>query len=220
MASICSVTAQGTIGSGIAPDPGALLQLNQGLNNPDGSNSEKGFELPRVALTSKTDLYPMFPAGYPGTSKTAEDAKHTGLTVYNMATESTQGFEPGIYVWNGQEWTSVKGGGDTATLPAERKFFYMPSFNLPDNGSGGLQAFDLYGEYKRQFTKIGNPNFVNNNLTDVPGGMYEKNELDFVVTDYDKSVLNVANIINGVMYYTVSSKPTINSYINVIISVK
>jgi|GEM_PF-3038435 len=96
--------AQVTIGSNLEPSPLSLLDLKE--NNPAGNNanSTRGLGLPRVKLTDKNNLYPMFEAsaGYNGQNKDTQDAKHTGLVVYNL--NGCDGFGPGVYVWVGKEW--------------------------------------------------------------------------------------------------------------------
>ena len=53
-----SLYSQVTIGMGEAPVGGALLQLKETESN--NTNANKGLGLPRVKLTSETNLYPMF----------------------------------------------------------------------------------------------------------------------------------------------------------------
>lgn len=105
--------AQVTIGSGIEPDPGALLDLKE--KQPDAGNSTagKGVNFPRVRLANINNLFPMFEddgaGGYRIDTKSyvkaLEDARHTGLTVYNIA--SGQGFSPGFYFWDGERWKKM-----------------------------------------------------------------------------------------------------------------
>ncbi|MDR2948778.1 MAG: hypothetical protein LBV71_06170 [Prevotella sp.] len=102
------LTAQVTIGAGEESVTGALLQLKNIQNVTDGSeNANKGMMMPRVSITDLTKLYPMFPVGY----DTAENERHTGLTVYNIH-EDTSGSTPikkGIYVWDGAKWINLSG---------------------------------------------------------------------------------------------------------------
>ncbi len=116
MAIAFPVRAQVTIGAGEAPEDGALLQLKDIEKvTTDGTNATKGLVLPRVSLSSKTDLYPMFlstpsnPASGPNaqysSNKASLDAKHTGMMVYNTNTASP--FEEGTYTWDGGEWILV-----------------------------------------------------------------------------------------------------------------
>lgn len=106
--------AQVTIGEGEEPVGGALLQLKNKLNiNDERANATKGLALPRVDLTSRTDLFPMYNSdgagGYQNHSKTAEDPRHAGLMVYNLSTEND--FEEGIYVWDGEKWMPMQSNG-------------------------------------------------------------------------------------------------------------
>lgn len=131
-----SIQAQLTIGSGQTPEKGALLHLKE--HEPDNQNitSTKGLSLPRVALSDKNNLFPMFETvagnGIANdkyntlAKKENQDAIHTGLIVYNTSTqiniikpENTCAnvdwsggsaniiLAPGIYVWNGQSWESL-----------------------------------------------------------------------------------------------------------------
>ncbi|GAB6118996.1 hypothetical protein [Dysgonomonas termitidis] len=55
-----NLQAQVTIGSGIPPSMGALLDLKEYDSANGESNSTKGLLLPRVNLTDWRSLYPMF----------------------------------------------------------------------------------------------------------------------------------------------------------------
>jgi hypothetical protein len=228
-------SAQVTIGSGDVPLKGALLQLKEKEVSNDDSNSGRGLALPRVRLSSKANLFPMFynnpdvPASgvQPSyiSNKTALDKQHSGLTVYNVATDASEGLEPGVYVWNGSQWKLVgKASSPQPPTPSSPplKFFYMPSFNLPVPYAG-VHYFNLYEEYRRQFTKQGNNTFIssNNSLDEVPS-VYQADQLDYIVTYYDKSVIDVIQITpEGVMAYAVYST-TIPSgaFINIVLAVK
>ena len=106
--------SQVTIGSEMEPGKGALLDLKEKIpENPDldNSDSEKGFNLPRVNLVDKNNLFPMFESdgsgGYKKGSQTYnkkdEDKSHTGLMVYNVSTT----FPQGMYCWDGKQWNIV-----------------------------------------------------------------------------------------------------------------
>lgn len=108
------LNAQVTIGSGNDPIGGALLDLKEKVPiNPsvDNTTAGKGLMLPRVTLSKSDQLYPMFEESLTlgkykyGTSeldKADEDAKHSGLTVYNLTDDCL--FCPGIYTWDGAIW--------------------------------------------------------------------------------------------------------------------
>jgi hypothetical protein len=93
MMSVASVNAQVIIGGDGIEDPhaGAILDLS-----PLGAK-KLGLLLPRVELSDLNMLYPMFEGGY----DPAENAKHTGLTVYNTAEC------PGVYLWTGTAWIKL-----------------------------------------------------------------------------------------------------------------
>lgn len=93
--------AQVTIGMSEAPLKGALLQLKSRKDNSNLTNANQGLGLPRVELTSISDLFPMFPVGY---DKSAQDKIHTGLIVYNVNEDLKDGDGKGIYYWDGEKW--------------------------------------------------------------------------------------------------------------------
>jgi hypothetical protein len=127
-------------------------------------------------------------------------------------------------VWDGAKWT-VTGGGAV-------RYFYMPSVNIPVNTTGA-KTFNLYEAYRNQFVKSYNqasgPNaWVSSNasLAQIPSPetdrLYNANELDYVITYYDKSIISALSInASGLMSYTVSSiATTAATYFNIILVVK
>lgn len=104
---IGQLEAQVTIGSAESPLEGTLLDLKEKNAIDDGVTSAKGLGLPRVELTAKKQLYPMFSATdelyNTEEKKKSQDLAHIGMIVY-----ATEVFEmvncPGIYVWTGEEW--------------------------------------------------------------------------------------------------------------------
>jgi hypothetical protein len=74
---------------GISPPPGSPPDPSAGL---DVNFSNKGILIPRVALTSPTDM-----ATIPSPA--------TSLLVYN--TSSTTGLTPGYYYWDGSKWVKL-----------------------------------------------------------------------------------------------------------------
>ncbi|MCC8145322.1 MAG: hypothetical protein LIO93_02530, partial [Bacteroidales bacterium] len=109
--------AQVTIGMGEAPVSGALLQLKtiEDLISEGNANASKGMALPRVILTVRDQLYPMFltdptnPSSgeaeeYNSPEKKASlNASHRGLMVYNMGGD--EALSEGLYFWDGEEWS-------------------------------------------------------------------------------------------------------------------
>ena len=99
--------AQVTIGNNEEPAQGSLLHLKQF----DNGTSSKGLILPRVALTNKSELYPMFlnksgeeTLDYKNNKEIMKE-NHTGLIVFN--TNEQESICAGVYVWNKQEWIRV-----------------------------------------------------------------------------------------------------------------
>lgn len=117
--SFATLGAQVTIGSGIAPEKGALLQLKE-KDAPDGEATAAtgGLLLPRVVLTEKTELYPMFlrNPGEPNSgpnpdysaNKDALDKVHTGLIVYNLSEDGAKDLCRGLNQWDGQQWKCLQ----------------------------------------------------------------------------------------------------------------
>jgi hypothetical protein len=194
-----SAGAQVTIGARTLPATGAVLDLQ--------SNDKLGMLLPRLQLTSTILPSPL------------EGNRHVkGMLVYN--TQKINDVDEGIYYNDGAKWIKM---GQQAKAG---EWFYMPSFNLPIPAAPatGL-SFNLYEEYRRQFTRAGNePQFVSSNASaaTVTPLIYEAGELDFFVTAYPTSVLKINSIsAAGVMSYDVlSANVPEGSFINVIFVVK
>ncbi|MFV0536700.1 MAG: hypothetical protein ACK5M3_04920 [Dysgonomonas sp.] len=98
------VKAQVTIGSGIEPKGGALLDLQEYPVQGDNETANKGLLYPRVKLTDTDELYPMYTATDPDytANRPALKQSHIGLIVFNVTSNTT--FTPGLYFWNGTNW--------------------------------------------------------------------------------------------------------------------
>ncbi len=113
-----SLHSQVTIGSGLEPVGGALLDLKEQDKGDGSENATKGVMLPRVELSDLNKLYPMFT----GTYDADQDTKHTGLTVYNL-NKCDGKFAQGVYTWTGTEWVQLTnnpiltGGNPVLALP-------------------------------------------------------------------------------------------------------
>jgi hypothetical protein len=113
--------AQVTIGVDENPSKGSLLQLKDQSGVTDGNlpNASKGFSLPRVALSVRDKLYPMFGTdGSPSSDYTGNeignvDKEHVGMLVYNtyespIGAEPNKTFGKGIYIWTGERWENIR----------------------------------------------------------------------------------------------------------------
>ncbi len=102
------IKAQVTIGAGITPKSGAILDLKQ--NSNDGANSEKGLLLPRVKLSDRSLL------DITGGVSGLDANLHVGLLVYNLArkdaneglTDRDQMLCPGVHAWSGTAWIPLR----------------------------------------------------------------------------------------------------------------
>jgi hypothetical protein len=97
------------------PEAGALLELKENNNNLTSAdaNSTRGLLFPKVSLVAAESLAPLY-------ASTAEPQKTRaiGMIVYNV-NEDAQGIKTGLCVWNGEEWSSVEGGGSSSAAVFE-----------------------------------------------------------------------------------------------------
>lgn len=161
------IAAQVTIGNSESPIEGALLQVKETPEIDDAKpNSTKGLAFPRVALTYKSDLRPMFSSGATPDQKLT----HTGLVVYNTSNQvqalddNKFIFREGLYVWNGREWSAagtpdvkngitltnegaVKLGGDLTdektTIDLNQNSLIFDCIDCPDDRNKGLILKDF-----------------------------------------------------------------------------
>lgn len=173
------------------------------------ATTAEGFIAPRLTLSQLASKDAKYLAAQTGTIVYVTDA--TGTTT----TKTAKVTQAGYYYFDGAIWRSVGSGSGLS-------FFYMPPFNLPI-ASVGAKTFDLYAEYKRQFTKAGNSTFVTSNsaLATIPN-LHAVDKLDYVVTNYDNTIITVNSIsAAGVLNYTVL-KTDIDpgSFITIVLVVK
>lgn len=231
---------QVTLGSSIPPAKAALLELKSEEKDLSGvpvgvdpvthidnvTSTKGGFVLPRVMLVNKNTLEPFITLAESNGNAGKLKEKHAGLMVYNIyvsaetETDSNKRFKQGVYTWDGAKWI--------LETKDDSRYFYIPSFNIPLAATGTGKTYDLYGEYKKQFTEAGNAVWISSNatLSTIPspseGRLYTRGELDYAITYYDKNILENISIANsGVMTYDVKSlNMTPDSFINVVFIVK
>jgi hypothetical protein len=181
-----SASAQVTIGSGAVPNPNAVLDLNQNLEN--ANLSEKGLLLPRVVLTSADSPAPM--------------ASHVaGMTVYNTNTDGTDENRvyPGHYYNDGTRWVRLATGND---------WFYLPSFVL-DVSVEDPAPVDLFAVFESKFVGIGT-GAASTGSTGAPDtfmkGISGKTSADFFYyATYSSDAFPTVSIdADGMMTYTVA----------------
>ncbi|MDR0863783.1 MAG: hypothetical protein LBO74_02470 [Candidatus Symbiothrix sp.] len=226
-----NVNAQVTIGSLNDPLKGVLLELKtKDAQNPnlvtDDANATVdetggGLLFPRVKLVSKNTLDPFINSTNPVEWTKNAKLTHAGMVVYNI--NKDEQFEVGLYVWNGAEWTQLQDGNST---PNKERWFPMPAFNI--ELTLGNNTVDLYAEYAKQYDFANNTDwFVSNNnksaseLISPIGHVYGQGELDYVITYYDKTVMDNVAITNGILTFNAKTLDLdAHSYINVIAIVK
>jgi hypothetical protein len=193
----------------------SYAQYGFGTNNPnqkaiiDASTvTDKGFLIPKVALTGATDVSQI------AVTNTEADKS---LMIYNTATAGTSPNQvsPGFYYWNGTKWMRL---GLT--------WFFMPAIKL-DLSAGAhdgtnFPKVDLYAEYIKQFNATGTPATVAS--TDAPSVIpfqYSATDFYYYVTYYDNTVISGVSIDgSGNLSYTVSGTPTSATFMNIIFVVK
>jgi len=231
-----TVSGQVSIGSIQEPEKAALLQLKTQQADINNATSDKGgLLLSRVKLVNRKTLEPFIAndTDFQNNKNKVKDL-HTGLMVYNIYVSASQAdpdltFDEGVYVWDGTRWQRAGEG------VSETKWFYPPAFNLPlpkiDADTDPVRTFDIYGEYKRQFTKnlIDNPAFVDtqNGIagsipSPVDGQLYLSEELDYIITYYDPDIIRDVTIsTKGVLSYRVKDHdPGSHSFLNLVFIVK
>lgn len=132
-----------------------------------------------------------------------------------LTTKTAKIIVPGYYFFDGAIWQP---------MDYRPEFLYLPSFNLPLTAIATGQTYDLYTNvYKAQFTKAGNSTFFSSNplLVQIPA-LYNSDQLDFVVTKYDNTIIKVNSISPaGVLNYDVlNTNPDENSFINIVLVIK
>lgn len=114
-----NVISQVAIGVTEAPEAGSILQLkNLTKNEQTGlQNANKGLGMPRVHLSNKNELYPMFlsdpsdsssePNAEYASGKNILDKQHIGLMVYNLNEDFNKELCLGLNVWDGESWSCL-----------------------------------------------------------------------------------------------------------------
>lgn len=138
------IKAQVSIGMIEEPNEGALLDLKE-YDSSNSVTATKGLALPRVALSSINNLYPMFEDDTDYTTnkdnkKDTEDLLHIGLTVYNVETDFCNEMYPGIYVWYGTEWVPLESdsfSGEVGILIDDRDPNQIEKYRIGKFGDAG-----------------------------------------------------------------------------------
>lgn len=157
-----AASAQVTIGSGMIPERGALLDFKQTAQSLDVDNisslenATKGVLYPKVFLHEETKLTPLYGGtegngGVWSDEATAEEKlKATGMVVYNV-NPNAKNLNEGLYLWQGSKWVKLTEGGGVVIQPVE-------CFDIRINGAyiqGKSVTADEYIELDLNITKKG-----------------------------------------------------------------
>lgn len=201
--------AQVTIGSEVAPEKAALLDLKTKDGGAGLISSEAGgVLLPRVEISDTTKL-DVFTNNALGVNTDEQKLRHKGLTVYNIGTANV---DAGIYVWNGKRW-------EKTSYNRKVNFFYMPSIVIDTRTTGAQTPINLYQKYVDQFMT---PKVRSNGAPAQIPFYASPQDLYYYVTDYDESVFENISISNtGMMSYSVKAAATAgSSFINIVFVIK
>ena len=216
------IHAQVMIGSEINSERAAILTLkSQEANSENETSKVGGLLLPRVALVHPNTLEPFVRTDEAqwtdAAKKTILIQEHTGLVVYNLTNDAS--FKPGTYIWDGNKWDRLFKSVKPQTL--NRIVFPLPAFNLPlvdaSNPERKRFTINLYNVYTENMHLN---NFITN-MSDkasfIGSNYYQANELDYVVSHYDKNIITIHSISNtGIMDYTVHNiNPKSSSFVNI-----
>ena len=129
--STLTVKAQVTVGAEESPVPGAMLQLKSRSDalSQGNANAILGVGFPRVALVVRDQLQPMYSATDAPNLLKEVKMEHTGLVVYNVTEDDNEELHPGLYQWDGTEWT-----GFAQSTPAAHITFPTDCDSIMVNG--------------------------------------------------------------------------------------
>lgn len=113
----------------------------------------------------------------------------------------------------------------TATVPVwtcltmfNKQFFYMPSINIDTNLLNTNLTKDLYTQY---LTEFGAPLIKNPGATSTSIPHYAANELNYYVTYYDPTLIQINSISDvGIMNYRVLKEADFDAHMNIVFVVK
>jgi hypothetical protein len=231
-----NVKAQITVGSAAMPERAMLLELKtqeatSADNQTVGVNGKGGgLGLPRVNLIDKATLEPFISKNDADWKSNKDNLKekHAGMMVYNLNTTSGD-FQQGIYAWDGAQWNKIQDNKDAGN----ERYFYLPSCNIKLEKENVEETFDIYlvyTQFARATATSTNDCFVSsskNTVTHIPsnksGRIYNADELEYVVTYYDKRIMYDLKIEDdGKLKYKVKDLNLLdkNSYINIVLVVK
>lgn len=165
-----TIRAQVTVGSGVKPVKGAILDIKSQAADTDNVTSYTGgIVMPRLRLQSIDTMEPIIPAGDPDLAELK--ALHTGLMVYNLTGDAP--FREGLYVWSGTQWETVLSDGSSSVpvVTAENGLTITPTGGYIELG-GTLDANTIIDQNNNTmlFTSVAGTLSVNATNFIIKGG--------------------------------------------------
>lgn len=125
-----SAFSQVTIGSGIKPRKGTLLDLKQNANSGDLANSTKALGLPKIALEELDELQ---------IAKDVFGLDYEGIIVSNKTVNTDFGL--GIYAWDGIDWNELV---SSKSKGKNRQVLTLFADNKSDWADIPIQTYNYY----------------------------------------------------------------------------
>ncbi|MBK5721566.1 hypothetical protein JGH11_11860 [Dysgonomonas sp. Marseille-P4677] len=150
---ILNIKAQVTIGSGLPPEKGALLDIKEKKADLDAGNLETaisgGLLMPRVHLLDTKSLAPLIDSSFilnNVNEYTRLKQTHTGLMVYNLTISTSKNLSQGLYKWDGTAWNMIVDEKSLANAMEQLKNLVHPqpaAFMLNNNITNFLSGVRL-----------------------------------------------------------------------------
>ena len=239
-----NATGQVTIGSNVSPEGGSILDLKEFAAKSQNQTSDKGVVLPRVLLTNKNELYPM----YWNTSTSSEQTeytnnkaelkkKHVGMTVFNLT--NTGDFVIGVHIWTGTEWRKID---DSPVIQPQITSLICSSSQMTPNTytanvpfEGILKVPYLGGNGSASDTAVDNFTFINdledyntivyNQIISIPSQAQQQRDLDKKKRKHEGAANNspsnaiIANEINDLLHnIAADGELIVNAHFSIIFS--
>lgn len=182
--------AQVTVGSGIPAKAGAILDIKQyddDVSKAGGRTADKGFMLPRLALTDLNSLADIDPTN---TTKRPDPKQHIGLVIYNLTDNTASGgvLQEGTYMWDGEKWQRM----GLKDAQGYGPWYRVDDPNLPSR-------------------KVDDDSFLEAKV--VIGGRLIIDDADLSV--HGKTILKGETMIDGQATLGMNAKPTLGSLLDV-----
>ena len=183
----------------------ATLHVNQDLT----ASKAEGIIVPQLSLSELNQKSNSYTQAHSGAIIYINDVDTTPITKNQKIRKK------GYYYFDGNQWRVF--------VEDQKKIFPLPYFIEQHTSNTTNQELDIYQLYIKQFTKDPVNQFLSNNgILEGINQIYERDQLDYVITYYDTETIQVNGLTtDGVLNYDViSTNFNLNSYINITLVVK